>query len=119
MVNKVEILTGGTCNLKCNYCFLCKIKALHGLDEDVVNGLESGSYLENVKEVFKRTHNNPLLIEEMTCWGGEPTIHLPLLTDKLKDWFKFFPNITRLYFATNGTFFSKRNDRAFKEFRSK
>lgn len=109
-IRAVTLVSSCGCNLHCQYCMIenslngCSAK----LQQDTIKALIDGSYLENVKKIFKRLDLDRYIIDNFGFWGQEPTLTLHLITEHLDDWFKFFPNIRNIDFSTNGMDFPER-----------
>lgn len=103
-MNSLSILGAATCNLACEYCFLCNLRAIKSVDEQLVEAVKDGSYLRTVLKVIKATGNDPLNISDITFWGGESTLHLDLWTEYFPTWAKAFPNVDLIKFISNGTY---------------
>lgn len=109
-IRALTLVSSCGCNLHCKYCMInnslndCSAK----LQQDTINALSDGTFLENVKKIFKRLNIDRYQIENFGFWGQEPTLTLHLITEHLEDWFKFCPNINAIDFSTNGMDFSER-----------
>ena len=100
----LSILGSGTCNLSCNYCFLCGLKSQNTFDKELVESLQNGSYLATFKHTLNRLRVNPLKITHCSMWGGECTLHSNIWKDHMQDWLQSFPNLHDIYFVSNGVF---------------
>lgn len=103
-MNSLSIVGASTCNLACDYCFLCNLRSIKTWDTQLIDSVKDGSYLKTVLNVIKATNNDPLEISDMTFWGGESTLHLDLWAEHFSDWLKAFPNVRVIKFISNGTY---------------
>lgn len=103
-IQHIDIATGGTCNLRCSYCFLHDLASHKDLDTQIKQALQDGSYANTCVKVLQADGNNPLDITTIGCWGGESTLHLPVLIESLHYWKTAFPNLEVWSFITNGSY---------------
>lgn len=93
----VELYFSAVCNLDCTYCFQPKLKE-HGalVNKDLIEWIRSGEMEEDIlKYVGEKT-------SFLSLWGGEPTINLPYLTERIeKGMLDKFPNLKQIFFSTN------------------
>lgn len=111
-LSRVSIIAAMECNLSCDYCVIAhrqqknkknnKDSKEKSLFQKTVEALESGEYLENVKKVFNRVDGDRKHVDAFEIWGMEPTLILKYFTPKWKDWYHYFPNVSRVFFSTNG-----------------
>lgn len=109
-IRAITLVSSCGCNLHCKYCMI--ENSLNGcsaeLQQNTIKALSNGSFLNNIKKIFKRLDLDRYIIENFGFWGQEPTLTLHLITEHLDDWFNFFPNITNIDFSTNGMDFPDR-----------
>lgn len=92
----VSLYFTGSCDLQCTYCFQPKIKN-HMKDENdkIREWLKSGKMEEDVLRVFGEN------IEALALWGGEPSINLDLLTERLESVYNKFPKLDSFSWSSN------------------
>lgn len=87
------------CNMACKYCYIDKDKkAMAGLNRQIRQALEDGSFAQNVKTVMASRRD---FIENISLWGAEPTINSKFFKDFIYDMLDYFPNINSVMFSTN------------------
>lgn len=70
-IRAVTLVSSCGCNLHCQYCMIenslngCSAK----LQQDTIKALSDGSYLENVKKIFKRLDLDRYIIDNFGFWG--------------------------------------------------
>ena len=68
MIKRLEmlsILTGGTCNLQCSYCFLHKERKAKELDDEITLKLKNGEYALNCFKSINSIGADTLKIKEL------------------------------------------------------
>lgn len=86
----------GTCNLQCKYCFQPKIgKKMSDVNEKIIEWVKSGKMEEDVEKHIGKD------IECLALWGGEPSINLPYLTERLDKVYERFPKLNSISYSTN------------------
>lgn len=106
IINQVAVLASSSCNLNCSYCYLHdqhKGDAYNLLDEEIQKAWKDGTYVDNIKKVFKTIGCDPSQVTHFSFWGGEPLIHLDSLLPSIKELFKFFNGLTFCMIPTNWT----------------
>ena len=103
---QVSILGSSICNLTCSYCYLHnQSKAIQkfyaDLNEEVQTGWKTGTYVNNIKQVFEKINADPKLTNRLEIWGGEPLLLTKNLVCSAKELFQLFPNINFLLIPTN------------------
>lgn len=101
MVTKLDLMGSSSCDLKCSYCYISKNCSFYNYDEVIKKAWEDGSYLKNTKEVFKKLNSDPLLVDDLQLWGGEPTLHMPIIAKQGYELGQTFPNICHFLIPTN------------------
>ena len=109
-IRAISLVSSCGCNLHCKYCLIENTlnNCSANLQHETIKALNDGTFLNNVKGIFKRLNLDRYKIECFTLWGQEPTLTLHLLTDHLEDWFNYFPNINHIDYSTNGMDFPER-----------
>lgn len=109
-IRAISLVSSCGCNLHCKYCLIENTlnNCSANLQHETIKALNDGTFLNNVKGIFKRLSLDRYKIECFTLWGQEPTLTLHLLTDHLEDWFNYFPNINHIDYSTNGMDFPER-----------
>lgn len=74
------------------------------MDDEIVNSIKDGSYLNNCLSTIIKIRENPRNIEFLEFWGGEPTLNLNIWKEYLEDWASHFKKVRTIQFITNGTF---------------
>lgn len=100
-VNQLDIIGASICDLKCEYCFLHKDKSFNNYDKIVQKAWLDGSYVKNIKKVFKAIDNDPLKVRTLQIWGGESLISIKNLIEPMKELTTFLPNLTTVVIPTN------------------
>ena len=108
---RVSLIAAIECNLACDYCVIAhrkekNKKADKNFFKKTIEALENGTYLDNVKKVYKRLKAPREDVLAFEIWGMEPTLILKYLYPNWKDWYQAFPNIKRIFFSTNGMAFT-------------
>jgi len=106
----ISLMLSLGCNLSCEYCRIAQSvnSSSKKLQEENIQALKDGTYLNNVKEVLKKLSSPRSKIKCIDFWGQEPTLTLNYLTDNLEDWLKAFPNWNKTMFSTNGMAFGNK-----------
>lgn len=105
-IDQVAVLASSSCNLNCSYCYLHdqhKGDAYSLLNEKIQQAWKDGTYVKNIKEVFKTIQCDPSKVTHFSFWGGEPLISLENLLPSVKELFKFFNGLTFCMIPTNWT----------------
>ena len=100
MIKDLTIFSSSVCNLKCTYCYVQKESSVFEYDSILVEALKSGEYIDRFKKDFPESIST---LESLETWGAEPSIHLDIVADKLKDFKTSFPNIKRFMMSSNYT----------------
>lgn len=91
-----NIYFSGACNLKCKYCFQPKIKdTMSDVNKKIEEWIKSGKMEDDILKYIGK---------DTTCfslWGGEPSINLPLLQERLPFIYSKFPNLDEIFYSTN------------------
>lgn len=98
-IHGLSIHWSSDCNMACKYCYIDKDKdAMFNFNKEIQESLKNGSFLKNIKEVFK---NRTEQIESLALWGAEPTLNGLYFKDFAYELFDFFPNANSMMFSTN------------------
>lgn len=100
-IKQLDLMGSSNCDLKCSYCYITKNCTFFNYDKVVKQAWETGSYLTTIKDVFKKLDSDPLLLEDLQLWGGEPTLHMKEIAKWGYELGKLFPNITHFLIPTN------------------
>jgi len=90
-----EIFSSSVCNLNCKYCYIPKTRMMQGLQEAIVSGLKSGSFVEDLSKIYGQN------LEILSFWGAEPTLTLKYIEPHLPKLFRVFPKLKEMDFSTN------------------
>lgn len=93
------LYTTATCNLNCSYCYIDKNPALQEIDTILDNSFKDDYYFNFAKEIFK----NPLQLQEIQFWGGEPTLRLDRVYNLIPKFINYYPNLSTFMMSTNLT----------------
>lgn len=102
--NGLYLSVSSKCNLNCTYCFLKKDKSYIEADKKCRQALIDGSYVDNILKGLERINYDKTTFDRLELWGGETTLHFDIFDKPLFKILQKFPNITRMFFSTNGTF---------------
>ena len=97
-INNLTIFTSSVCNLNCTYCYVKKEKAVFDYDTAVVSSILNNEYINRFKTDFPESVNS---LTRLEFWGAEPSIHLDLMAEKLKDFKEAFPNLNQIFMSSN------------------
>lgn len=100
-IHHLNLITSSFCDLKCSYCFLHKNKAFRKKDSYIVEMWENGEYVNNLKKFFNKVNSDPLKVRDLSLWGGEPLIHLKMLSKNFKELMRFIPDLNSMAIPTN------------------
>lgn len=89
------------CNLKCTYCYINKNCSFSNYDKIIRKAWENEEYLDTVQKVLSKMGQDPRTITDFQLWGGEPTLHMPLIAKNGAKLGKMFPNINHFLIPTN------------------
>lgn len=101
-VTTITLLTSGSCNLNCNFCFLHKNIAFQKMDKIVQAAWKNKEYLTTIQKVLEKLKIDYNNIRDITLWGGEPLLNLTNFNNNIQDLFLTFPNLSR--FSTSSNF---------------
>ena len=68
VVVAAELFSAGWCNLACKYCYIPKTDFLKGIHKSIINSIEDGTYIKDLKEMYGDK------LESLAHWGTEPTL---------------------------------------------
>lgn len=100
MIKNLVIFSSSVCNLNCTYCYVKKEKTLFDYDINFVNALKSNEYINRIKHDFPES---PETLKHFEIWGAEPSIHLDIVVEKLKDFKIAFPKLDSFMMSSNFT----------------
>lgn len=100
MIDDLTIFTSSICNLKCQYCYVKKEPSVFEYDKELIRAIEQNEYIKRFKKEFPESVNT---IKTLEFWGAEPSIHLNLIAEKLKDYKEAFPNLCEITMSSNYT----------------
>ena len=100
MIKSLSIFSSSKCNLNCTYCYVKKEKAVFDYDTQVVNAIINNEYIKRFQKDFPEYVDT---LETLELWGAEPTIHLDLIADRLKDYKTAFPKLHNFMMSSNYT----------------
>jgi len=98
--NVVHIALSTKCNLKCDYCYIHKNKAIFDYDKVVRKALKENILLESLKKIYGENRHH---LTQLYITGGELLLNLSLLNDKLDTYLDEFPNLYHFTLLTNLT----------------
>ncbi len=97
-----EVMTSGTCPLKCKYCYIPKSSAMGKIHEEIIKDLESGEFIDRLETVYGED------LGFMGFWGTEPLLTLPLIEKHIPEIFRRFKNLKHIGFSTSLMVFPER-----------
>lgn len=100
-IQHLNLITSSFCDLKCSYCFLRKNKSFRQFDTIIREKWLDGSYIDNVEKVFKKLECDPKDVEVLSLWGGEPFLHLKIISNQFKRLMQLCPNMESIIVPTN------------------
>ena len=91
-----NIYFSGVCNLQCRYCFQPKIGSqMREVNKKIIDWIKSGRMEDDLEKYIGKD------IECLTLWGGEPSLNLPYLVNRLDPIYQRFPKLKSISFSTN------------------
>ncbi len=84
----VELMSAGTCNMDCAYCFIPKNETMAGIHKKIIEAMKDGTYLNYLKE---------LKPAYLSFWGTEPTLTMEYFIPLVKE----LPWLKEIKFSTN------------------
>lgn len=92
----VNLYFSAICNLRCKYCFQPKVAGINkDTNKKVIEWISSGRLEDDILDLFGKDITN------ISLWGGEPSINLPYLTERIPEYFKKFPKLRNINFSSN------------------
>lgn len=92
----VNLYFSAVCNLECTYCFQPKISGhMQDVNDNIVDWIVSGRMEDDIERIIGSD------ITSLSLWGGEPSINLPYLVERLPFIAKRFPDFKELHYSTN------------------
>ena len=106
-IYELTLISSTECNLQCEYCELNKSKNSQSklIQTNTIQAFKDGSFLNNIKQIYKKLNANPKETQRLSLWGQEPTLTLDAWYSRAQEWFEFLPNLSSLYLSTNGIAF--------------
>lgn len=98
--SQLVLYINATCNLNCTYCYIDKSPALKQIDDILAKSFETDYYFEFAKEIFG---DEPERLEQISFWGGEPSLGLHRVYHLLPKFFSHFKNLNQFMMSTNFT----------------
>lgn len=92
----VELLSAGTCNLNCKYCYIPKNKELIKIHESIIKKIETGDYIEDIKKLMPIEK-----IRTLAFWGTEPSLTFDNYIKILPILFRDVPNLEGFSMSSN------------------
>ena len=91
-----NVYFSGTCNLQCTYCYQPRFgKQTKASNDKIIEWISSGKMEEDIEKYIGKN------IESLNLWGGEPTLNLPYLIERLDSIYERFPKLNNIFFSTN------------------
>lgn len=100
----LQLLSSSICNISCGFCYLQnqnEKNAYTVYNEEIQQAWLNGTYLDNIKKVFKKLNSNPEKMRIVSLWGGEPLILIKNVINSIEELITFFPNLEQFFIATN------------------
>lgn len=95
-IEAVSLYFSGTCNLQCTYCFQPKVRQIMGGEnEKCINWITSGKMEDDILRIIGNG------VKVFGLWGGEPTLNLPYLAERLPYIYEKFPELESIDLSTN------------------
>lgn len=91
-----EFLSAGICPMNCRYCYIPKNEKMKIIHAKIIKSIKSNEIFERLFNIYGEK------LEYLGFWGTEPTLTLPLITEKIPYIMKKFPNIKEFSYSTNG-----------------
>ena len=92
----VNLYFSAICNLRCKYCFQPKIENINkDTNKKIIDWISSGRLEDDILDVFGKNITN------ISLWGGEPSINIPYLTERISNFYEKFPKLKSISFSTN------------------
>ena len=111
-INQISVLGSSICDLHCSYCYLHEQHngdAYKIFNDMIQKNWKDGSYVDNIKKVFKKLECDPTELTRFEIWGGEPLICIHNLVEPIKQLMDFFPNISFFLIPTNWAYTNINN----------
>lgn len=92
----VNLYFSAICNLQCRYCFQPKIHEIgKKVNDEVIQWIVSGRMEDDIQKYFGND------IEYICLWGGEPSINLPYLIERMDIIYNKFLFLKEIQYSTN------------------
>lgn len=98
----VELFSSSVCNLNCSYCYIPKNKEMSLYHKKILEKLEDGTFIENLKALYGND------LEYLGLWGTEQTLILDRFIKIIDKYFEAFPKIREVSFSSNLIAFPER-----------
>lgn len=100
MIHSISLISASVCNLNCSFCYLHKNQSYKEFSKLVRQAWADGSYIDNA---FKTVEKFGPASEVQMCqlWGGETLLHIDDVTQNLKKFYQYFPNVNSWKISTN------------------
>jgi len=90
-----EIFSSAACPLNCKYCYIPKTSSLIKLQEKINKYIIEKKFVSKLKKFYGKDLTN------LSLWGAEPTINLPLIEKLIQPLIKEFPKLSTVFFSTS------------------
>lgn len=91
-----NVYFSAVCNLRCRYCFQPKIGDIaNPINKDIQKWISSGNM---EKDILCRYGKD---IKDISFWGGEPSINLPFIVERIPYYLETFPELKTFSYSTN------------------
>lgn len=92
----VTIYFSAICNLRCRYCFQPKINSIScEINKKIINWISSGKMEDDIIKYYGED------ITSLGLWGGEPSINLPILENRLESLYSKFLKLKTIQYSSN------------------
>ena len=102
-IKALTFISSAKCNLNCNFCYLHKNQSYVNFNKIIIESWENQTYINNVAKSLDKLEVDFNLIDTISLWGGEPLLSIDKLIPSIKNFYKFFPNISYWKTSTNFT----------------
>lgn len=95
VITAAEMFSAGWCNLNCKYCYIPKTDFLKGIHKIIIEKIESGEMLSDLKEIFGED------LTHLSHWGTEPTLTIKKFKEFYAEAIKAFPKLDSISLSSN------------------
>jgi len=95
VITAAELFAAGWCNLNCKYCYIPKTDFLKDIHKVIIEKIESGTLLSELKEIFGEE------LTHLTHWGTEPTLTVKKFKEFYAEAIKIFPKLNTIGLSSN------------------